>query len=320
MRRPIRPVSARCSGSSDGRWRAPLTILAVFSILAVGVARSSAQSSQAGAKSIEESVTTPDGWRLPITYYPADDEDAPVAVLLHTKGDNRLVWGERRNRFAGYLNQAGFAVITVDLRKHGEAKDASGSGAGEPGLKDFQAMGLDLEAVKEFIFSEHQKKKLNMAKTAIVAAGMSAPVALTRAALDWAKPPYNDAPLRAAGTPRGQDVKAIVLLSPESELPGVSITRALRAIRDPRVQCAVLTVYGARVREDERAAKEIHDQLKGKRNSENQMLIQPLDTPNRGTDLIGSGLQIEPLIRGFLIEHVQKLDIPWRDRRSRLRR
>jgi alpha-beta hydrolase superfamily lysophospholipase len=296
-----------------------LPLFALFLLAAPGTPLA-AQNSQAAPKSIEESVTTRDGWRLPITYYPADDKDAPVAILLHMKGDNRLVWGERRNRFAGYLNQAGFAVITVDLRKHGEAKDAAGGGAGEPTLRDFQAMGLDLEAVKEFIFSEHQKEKLNMAKTAIVAAGMSAPIALNWAALDWAKLPYNDAPVRAAGTPRGQDVKGIVLLSPEEEVPGVPVTKALRGLRDPRIQCAVLTVYGSRIAGDERAAKDIHRQLSARKDSEKQILIQPLDTPNRGTDLIGSGLQIEPLIRGFLIEHVQKLDIPWRDRRSRLRR
>jgi alpha-beta hydrolase superfamily lysophospholipase len=279
------------------------------------------QNNPSPPKMIEEAVTTEDGWRLPITYYPANDPEAAVVILLHMRGDNRFVWGDRRNRFAGYLNSNGFAVITVDLRKHGESKDPSGAeGAGEPGSRDYQGMYLDLEAVKEFIFQEHQDKKLNMAKTAVVAPGMSAPVALGWAAADWLKKPYNDAPTIDAGTPRGQDVKAIVLLSPEEELPGIAVARAVRVLREPVVNVSVLIVYGSSADGDERAAKDLHRQLAGRKGVIGQTFITALDTPKRGTDLIGANLQIEEPIRNFLGDHAQKLDIPWRDRRSRLRR
>ena len=279
--------------------------------------------SQSAAKSVEETVTTQDGWRLPITYYPANDQEAPVAILLHMRGDNRLVWGERRNRFAGYLNSAGFAVITVDLRKHGEAKDPSGAGAGEAGdlsSRDYQGMYYDLEAVKDFIYEEHQEKKLNMAKTAVVAPGMAAPVALSWAAADWLKKPYNDAPTLAAGTPRGQDVKAIVLLSPENDLPGVPVPKAVRVLREPLVRISFLIVYATSADGDERAAKDLHRQIAGRRGELGETYLTPLETPRRGTDLIGSNLQIEKPILDFLVDHALKLDIPWRDRRSRLRR
>jgi alpha-beta hydrolase superfamily lysophospholipase len=327
-------MSSYVSGSLASRLRRssrviPTALAAALLVMAAPALAQPAQNpnaqpgNQSAAKSTEETVTTQDGWRLPITYYPANDQEAPVAVLLHMRGDNRLVWGDRRNRFAGYLNSNGFAVITVDLRKHGEAKDPTGAGAGEAGdlsSRDYQGMYYDLEAVKEFIYEEHQDKKLNMAKTAIVAPGMTAPVALSFAAADWLKKPYNDAPTVAAGTPRGQDVKAIVLLSPENDLPGVPVPRAIRVLREPFVRISFLIVYATSADGDERAAKDLHRQIAGRKGELGETFLTPLETPKRGTDLIGGGLQIEKPIRDFLVDHTLKLDIPWRDRRSRLRR
>ncbi|HUG93184.1 MAG TPA: hypothetical protein VML55_20250 [Planctomycetaceae bacterium] len=313
-------VDSRARPGLPPRVRLPLAAaVAMLSVVSTPLSAQPARNQPGAQGIVEETVTTQDGWRLPITYYPAKQADAPVAILLHMQGDNRLVWGDRRNKFAGFLNVNGFAVVTVDLRKHGEAKGDS-AGSSDLTNRDYAAMLLDLEAVKQFIFDEHQNKKLNMAKIAVVAAGMSAPVAIQWTAYDWAKRPYNDAPTLAAGTPRGQDVKCLVLLSPQDDVPGISVPRALRALREPAIQCAVLIVYGQRVSADERAAKDIHRQLGSRRGAEKQIAIEPLDTPNRGTDLIGQGLQIETRIKDFLVDHTQKLDIAWRDRRSRLQR
>ncbi|MBW3539697.1 MAG: hypothetical protein KY476_05450 [Planctomycetes bacterium] len=273
---------------------------------------------QAAAKSnsVEEHVTTVDGWRLPITYFPARDKEAPVAILLHTQGENRLVW--MRNGLAPALAKAGFAVVTVDLRKHGEAKNTlTGEGAAEPSTHDYKAMVLaDLPAVKSFLFKEHQDGQLNMAKTAIIAAGMSAPIAINFAAQDWALRPFNDAPTLAASTPRGQIVKALVLLSPEEKLTGVATAAAIRDLR-------VVPVFGVLIGHaptEERNAKKMHSSLSALSGNEKRMLIKDVDSPRTGAELIGRSQQFDRLMFGFLKTFVLDLEIPWANRQSRLLR
>src|SRR5207248_635364 len=102
-----------------------------------------------------------------ITYFPSDaGEDAPVAVLLHGKAGNRLVW----KNFAARLHQeTNFAVITVDLSGHGEsgsrsAKSTNSGKKSEAGaMKPIEAQAMvadDVETVKRFIFDEHEKQNL----------------------------------------------------------------------------------------------------------------------------------------------------------------
>src|SRR6185295_10309173 len=62
------------------------------------------------------------GWPLRLTYYKSTEgKDASVVVLLHSKGESRLVWTAPKG-FAEQLNSKGFAVVAVDLRKHGQSK------------------------------------------------------------------------------------------------------------------------------------------------------------------------------------------------------
>ena len=221
-----------------------------------------------------EDVTfrTKDQKLLAGTYYASNQgKEAPVVVLLHMKGGNRLVW----RILAPKLQQQGFAVITVDLRGHGQSKGGSSTTAKKKATKkkskgkskrrnvedvnlrpqDYHAMvRLDLEAVKKFIYEQHQEQKLNMRKMGIVAAGMSSAVAVNFAARDWNKEPYEDG-LGSARTPRGQDVRALVLLSPQPAGPvpegkvwspehghwhgkptGVRVNPALKRNATPRAQ------------------------------------------------------------------------------------
>ena len=137
-----------------------------------------------------------DSWPIHVTYYPSRlKENAAVVVLLHMQGGSRLIW-TRKGGLAEGLQKQGFAVIAADLRKHGQSKPTSGvkaagkkKGGGSKLTRfDYQLMVTsDMEAIKKFIFSEHQKKRLNMRKLGVVAAGMSSPVAVAFAANDWSK-------------------------------------------------------------------------------------------------------------------------------------
>ena len=137
-----------------------------------------------------------------ITYYPAFAQkesiarNTPVVILLHGDKENRLVW-EGEKGLAPRLQREGFAVITVDLRKHGQSTNVGrASGDSPAGGKSTEGTNLqsvdygnmvdqDLEAVKKFIYEQHQAKRLNMNKIGIVAAETSAAIAVCFAANDW---------------------------------------------------------------------------------------------------------------------------------------
>ena len=118
--------------------------------------------------------------------------------MLHMKGSNRLVWKSER---------AGEAVAGLWVRRRhrrpAKTRRKRRCDSRKEGrifrAPDFRGMAyLDLEAVKDFLYQEHQAKRLNMRKTAIVAAEMSCLVAAVFAYLDWMKKPHSDAPNLAA--------------------------------------------------------------------------------------------------------------------------
>ena len=271
-----------------------------------------------------------DSWPIHVTYYPSRlKENAAVVVLLHNKGGSRLVW-IRKGGLAESLQNEGFAVIAVDLRKHGQSKPGAGLG-GAAGRKkgsdtkltrfDYALMvSSDMEAVKRFIFSEHQKKRLNMRKLAVVSAGMSSPVAVVFAANDHAKKPHADAPTLAARTPRGQDVRALVLLSPQGSLPGMTINRPMKYLKG---RAAFLICVGDRKsRVPLSEATRVYNYLKPISDDPEKRInwMNPFPVQLQGTDLLGKRIGVEGVVVAFLKKFVGDLKDPWQDRRSRVNR
>lgn len=272
--------------------------------------------------------TARDGWPIHMTYFESSlGKEAPVVVLLHGKGEGRVVWSARR--LTQELVKAQFAVVSVDLRKHGESVAPEGSPAKARSTTltkfDYEAMvAQDLEAVKKFLFDEHQAERLNMRRLAIVGSDFSTVVALNYAALDWAKTPYDDAPTLANRTPRGQDVQALVLLTPAESVTGVGTTKTLPFLRQAGV--AALLACGKKNPGDKRAADKIFQQLGGEQQDEmNKRLYQvEADSKATGATLLEQTAQppIVDLTMAFLKKHVKDADgahLVWRDRQSRLK-
>jgi hypothetical protein len=312
-------------------WNRPACV-AFAALLAVFVSSAVAQDTK--SKSGEDKVLTAiDGWQIHITYFKSTlGKDAPVVILLHNKGGNRLVW----NPFAQKLNDAGYAVVTVDLRKHGQstgvlAEDAgetkktqAGGDATDLSKADYVLMGADLEAIKQFLYDEHQQESLNMRRTAIVAPEMSTPITVAFTQNDWLKKPAPDAPTLAARTPRGQDIQALVIISPESTVNGVTgTTQLLNTLKEPNLlgwgNIAFLFCVGKKDGLDKRQADKLYRQVSNPK-TEDRVYKQEYDTNFRGTDLIGKNLKVEDHILVFLDKHLKNLDGPaydWRDRKPR---
>src|SRR5579872_2700641 len=188
-----------------GTWGCP-RFLAVIAALCGGFAFGPVTAARADQKEApapeSRTLTTDDNVSLHITYYGSTlEKEAAVVVLLHQKDGNRFVWQGEKDGLAKRLQDAGFAVITVDLRQHGESKIGGAAGLGNANQgkkKGKKEAGIDLkpveyelmveqdmEAVKEFIFTEHQAGRLNMNKMAIVGAEMGASIAAAYAVFDW---------------------------------------------------------------------------------------------------------------------------------------
>ena len=304
---------------NDHRHRAASWLILAVGAMLAATSVTSAQAPPKKATSEDKSLPAKDGAEIKITYYKSTaGQDAAVIVMLHGKGGNRQIWKSHAEGF----QKNDYAVVTVDLRGHGESAGATGGAAtgkkndsSSPKAKDYAAMVAgDMEAVKKFLFEEHQKKQLNMNKLGIIASDMSTPVAIAYTELDWDKKPYEDAPTLALQTPKGQDVQALVLLSPEATAPGLNITKSLGVIRF--LNRSVMLGVGSKNKADLTAANKMYDLLAPKK--EEHIEIKRYDTPLEGTNLLGKNLGVEKHMLDFLNKHLKDYKSVWRDRRSKL--
>jgi pimeloyl-ACP methyl ester carboxylesterase len=291
-------------------------------------------------------IVTVDGLPLNANYWPSKlKAQGSVVVLLHGLNGNQLDWGQDLPK---QLQDRGHAVIAVDLRGHGQstgkpmglgndavetkAKAKSKPAKSKPAkaaveatslkARDFALMvGSDMKAVKYFILQEHQKEHLNMNKMAIVGAGLGATVALKFAEMDWEEPPHEDGP-EGNKTPRGQDVRALVLLTPDADVSGLPLPDTIKYLRQPALQVAMFFAVGNKDKQDKGQTKKLYDQANSPPEiNKNRMYFKEYNSAAHGCGLLaGKNLPIEQNIINFLDQHLSKVNSVWRDRESRVGR
>ncbi len=293
-----------------------------------GVCHVQAAAQQAGDSTVREEVlAASDGWPIHATYYEsAAGKESPVVILLagaegpdRKDARNRRVW----QATAVALQKGGYAVIAVDLRKHGDSIP-EGVEADSPilkmGLTDYPIMASsDMEAVNDFLLNQHEQEKLNIRKMGIVAVGSSAMVAATFAVEDWAKKPYPDAPTLADRTPRGQDVRALIMYSPNSSVKGISSNNVLRALK--AIPVAINIVASKDVKDDARSADKIYKAVELRDEQYKDTRKQTVAGGEITAEGFLEGRFAEPTntdILAFLTKYLKELDAPWASRKSRL--
>jgi predicted alpha/beta hydrolase len=277
-------------------------------------------------KSADEVLTASDGWPIHVTYFEsAAGKESPVVILLAgaegpDKKDvrNRRVWQST----AQALQKAGFAVVSVDLRKHGDSLPPA-TGTEPVAVKmvatDYVAMAtVDLEAVKTFLLQKHMEEKLNVRKLAIVSIGSSAMVSAAFAVADWAKKPYPDGPTLELSTPRGQDVRALVMYSPNASVKNISLNAVMKTIKG--LQIAVHVVASKDNPEDVKSAEKIFKavELKGEEFKDVRKLTLAAGKTRAEGFLEGTfGDATNKDLVDFLTKHVKELEAPWASRKDR---
>ncbi|QDT28193.1 alpha/beta hydrolase [Gimesia panareensis] len=310
-----------------GQWKRSFFTFLSMVLLTSSALFAQSKDSKGPPKPQELTLTSQGGWPIAITYYESSNAaDAPVVVLLHGKGGNKRVWD---NKFGSVLQQNGYAVIAVDLRKHGKSQPNVPGATGNQNQKgssraanlsalDYKAMVvLDMETIWKFLFEEHQKKHLNMQKTAIIAADMSVPIALNYALLDWGKVPYDDAPVLAAKTPKGQTIRALVLISPESKVKGLTSSQPAVKLKEPLFGISFFVCSSSGDSYDRNYTEKLFSLLTSATNSKGRMFKETYPGKLRGTDMLGKRLGLEVDILKFLEAYLKKLPGDWSDRRPR---
>ncbi|MEQ9411299.1 MAG: hypothetical protein RIK87_26535 [Fuerstiella sp.] len=273
-------------------------------------------------------LTTADGWPIHITYYESSKgKESPAVILVPgvegIEGSmTRRVW----DGVAGALQKNGFAVVTADLRKHGDSvppvDESERSRLTRLLPADYTLMVTqDMTVIKDFLVNEHQKEKLNIRKLGIAAAGSSGLVVTAFAANDWLRKPWPDAPTLAQRTPRGQDVRAILMLSPKSSVRGLSAASPLRLLADPAREIAFHIYYNPEDRAEKSSAEKLFRFLKLKDENDARRIIEgPPDKAFSAEGLLqGKAAPVmEKNITEFFDTYVKGRNDPWQTRTSKL--
>lgn len=279
-------------------------------------------------------LTTKDGVLLTGTFFPAEKagKETPVVVMLADEDESPKVFDrlalalqfkEKRNGD----DRPGISVLAIALRGQGDStrvRTPGGEVIDRRGARltpaDAKAMvGADMEAVRQFLVDKNDAGELNLNRLAYFGVGFGAAVAANAAAVDWAVPNLNRGK-------QGQDVKALILVSPPWKQFGLSM---LPALRQPGVQkeVAVLVTYGSEDKRTKKDAERIIAQLEKGRppitepaEGEKPPIRTVLDRPGKsklqGTAwLKQAGRAGEQMIVGFLEEWLVKPEHPWAQRR-----
>ena len=214
-------------------------------------------------------LETSDGIGLAAWYYAAPRDEKPLAtvILVHDlEGSHKSV-----EPLALALQKAGCAVVAPDLRGHGASTDrVATTGRGEKPaagmlkksdleliaattggrVREQAAIQGDIESVRNFIHRKSEAGELDLGRLCVVGCGAGATLAALWTAADAAWPPL-------ASGPQGEQVRALVLISPAWVAKGLSIAPAFSS-EVLKKETPILVFAGT----DDRDAVRLADQLK----------------------------------------------------------
>jgi pimeloyl-ACP methyl ester carboxylesterase len=299
-----------------------LFVLALVSVSAGPVLAQ--QEDEDAPKQEDVMLTTKDGVQLACTYYNGGKkkESTPV-ILLHDFKGNRHDF----DTLALQLQKThGFAVISVDLRGHGDSTGRKGQDkrleAEDMPIYEFpQMVGNDMETVKSFLMQKNNEGKLNIDKLSICGAGMGAVVGMLFTKQDWSWP------ILSTGK-QGQDVKAVFMLSPLFSFKGMN----MQLIQTTPEVLSKVSVYVAVGKSDSKAASEatrVFNLFKPShrftRPQDQDLFLEKIDTKLQGTKLLGEptlGMVDSPdgkdvgHIAQFLEVRAATQPFPWAERKT----
>jgi len=263
---------------------------------------------------------TRDGVILKATYLPGTrGKDTVPIILLHGYQGSRNDYAG----FARFLQMQGHAVVVPDLRGHGDSVEVKNEtrkleASTMPVIHFPRMVTVDMEKVKSFLMEKNNAGELNIEKLCVVGSRMGAVVATVWALQDWSWP-------KLPRLKQGQDVKALVLISPEWSFRTLKVGNLFRN-PDIANSLSVLIIDGNKSK-SLGDAKRIYTMFERLRPDPDDPKDRDLFIKtDRRTSLQGTELLNEPTFRiGPLIEQFLKLRLvnqsyPWTNRQSPLQK
>ena len=216
--------------------------------------------------------TSEDGVLLVGSYYKpriGTSYSTPSVILLHMLGMDRSTW----DKFAQELSQNGYAVLSVDLRGHGESiKQANHTISYQSFMpKNFKNMTLDVKAAKKYLI---EGRKANPNQISIIGASIGANLALNYAASD-------------------HSIKSVILLSPGLNYRGISTLDAIMKYKNP--------IYIVTAEDDSESAKDSKILCEKITCAENLKIFEKTNV--HGTDMLSDkmvGSKLQSIILSWL--------------------
>ena len=171
-----------------------------------------------------------DGSPLAASFYPSKlGSSAPVVLLIHEANRSRKDFEEPVTELKGqglaeYLQQEGYAILSIDLRGQGQNPRRVLT------ANDRALLAEDLQAAYVFLLDRHNRGDFNVAKLGVLALGEGANLATA-----WAYQP--GAAISTEG--RASDLNALVLISPYPEGSGYVLSHIIPSLA-PRIPLALL--------------------------------------------------------------------------------
>ena len=209
-----------------------------------------------------EILSTTDGVQLQCRFYPGtEDKNSVPVILVHA-------W-ERSSKdllaLAAHLQKEhGHAVVVPDLRGHGGSTTRRVPGRAE--LQQLETRRMkprevqntyrkDLEAVKKFLLGKHNEGQLNIELLTVLGVEEGAVIAANWAAQDWNWP-------ELPTYKQGQDVKALVLISPPQIFKRMRLQTAFTTSNpDLRSKVSVMLISSQGDSRAAKTAKQLHNVL-----------------------------------------------------------
>lgn len=276
-------------------------------------------------------LETKDGWKIHCTYYGPQEgirdgkETVPI-IMIHGWGGQ----GSDYSVLAAGLQTYGHASIVPDLRGHGRSisrklPDGDIETIKYDDPRKFNTpvkdnMYRDIEACKKFLMDKNNDEEVNIEMLCVVGAEVGSIVAINWAVVDWS---WRQMP----AFKQGQDVKALVLLSPVRTFQRMNATKAL-AHRVIARQLSILIAVGKNEPKPYSEAKRIHSRLEQVRPTppkdrmdrlrKQDLFLVTADTTLQGTKLLGGALPVNRNIAGFIdLRLIRKReDFLWTERKN----
>jgi len=225
------------------------------------------------------SFHTEDGVVIVGDYYapePKSDEKAPIVILLHMNRCDRSTW----KPLVPYLHAAGFAVLAIDMRGHGESLEPKAFNLKQRVEKGdsklYQAMHQDVAAAYVWLAAQ---ENVDPARFALIGASVGCSVALDYAARD-------------------RSVDAIVCLTPGTNYLGLDSTGPIRRCESRSILMLTAKAEAGAANELRRIAAQASVQVMddGRADGDGQAL--------HGSRMLGKVKDIEKTIASHLVRAV----------------